>query len=306
MIDFVRRQSERATAAMQSIETRARKFSLVDLIWSTLQAYADDQCSTIAAALVYYALLSIFPLALFVITMTSAFVSSENVVRNVTAFFSSGMPFSAQLLERSVQEVARARGALTILAAGGFLWSALSIFDMIQRGINRAFRVPRSRPKWRQSIISIAMVAGVGILFAVSFTITTYVRLSAPARFLARGNSGLDIVSHISTLVISVIIFALLYRYIPYDDTLRWRDVWLGAVFAAIAWEIAKVLFAWYLTDYATLNLVYGPLGAVIALMLWSYLTASILLFGAEIVAVRSGAHKRARQGNEWWAITAQ
>jgi membrane protein len=90
-----------------------------------------------------------------------------------------------------------------------------------------------------------------------------------------------------------------LYRYIPYDPTIRWKDVALPALAAAALWEGAKLVFAWYISNLATLNLVYGSLGTIIALMLWGYISAVILLGGAELAAVMSGARSRAQLGGE-------
>jgi membrane protein len=150
------------------------------------------------------------------------------------------------------------------------------------------------------------MVAGVSLLFILSFALTTWLRVAFHFRLMMRASPAVDVIADIAGFFISVIVFGLLYQYIPFDENVKWRNVLFGAVVAAVLWEIAKMVFAWYITSYAVLNLVYGPLGAVIAIMLWGYITAAILLFGAELTAIKAGAHQRARRGDEWWAISAR
>lgn len=306
MNNFVQKQTERVAAVAQNIETRARKISTIDLLFQTFKAYSDDNCSMIAAALSYYGLLSIFPLMLFLIAVSSTFIPPDRVTRAVVGFFASNIPVSARTLEIAMTQVIQARGVVTIVSAASFLWSAMGVFDMLQRGINRAFRVQHPRPRWRQTLVSIMMVAGVSLLFILSFALTTWLRVAFHFRWMPRAAPVVDVITDVAGFSISVAVFGLLYQYIPFDENVKWRDILLGAVIAAALWEIAKMAFAWYITSYAVLNLIYGPLGAVIALMLWGYVTAAILLFGAELTAIKAGAHQRTRRGDEWWAIAAR
>jgi membrane protein len=82
--------------------------------------------------------------------------------------------------------------------------------------------------------------------------------------------------------IISFGIFLLIYRFVPKRQT-HLRHIWLGAAIAAILFEASKILFVWYLGQFATYTLVYGPLASAIALLLWIYISSLILIFGAEI-----------------------
>lgn len=99
-------------------------------------------------------------------------------------------------------------------------------------------------------------------------------------------------------LAFSFVIFALVYRFVP-NDRISWRDVWPGALLAAFLFEVAKNAFAWYLANFANYSLVCGSLGAVIAFLFWSYLSALILLLGAELASEYSrllGLHREPRR----------
>ncbi len=297
--------SERVHHLAQTIETHTHTIPLLGVLTRATRAFTEDRCSMVAAALSYYAILSVFPLMLFLMTVASLFMPPDRVARTVAGFFSANLPFSSTVLQTNLQEAAKLRGTLTIAAALGFLWTAAGVFDLLQLGLNRAFRVTRHRPMWRQRIVSVGMVTGVSLLFGVSLGTTTLVRLGVRSHLIQRHDLWVDAILTGGTLLLSVIVFGLLYRFGPYDRIVRWRNVWLGAFVASILWEIAKLVFALYLTDYAALDSVYGSVGAIISIMLWSYITALIFLFGAEIAAVQSGARAREKTGDEWWALTA-
>ncbi len=293
--------SQRILNLVQSAEARALSTRGLGGLVQAAKAFSEDQCSHLAAALSYYGLLSIFPLLLFILAAASPFLQSESAIRAVTGFVAGFLPSGALLVRNNLQEVARLRGAITLAAAVGFLWSASGVFNLLQVGLNRAFRVARRRPMWREKLVSLAMVVGVGILFGLSFLITNTMRVVTHYRMLQRQNSMAEPATVLVAIILSIAVFGILYRYVPYDPTIRWRDIAVGAVVAAILWEMAKLGFAWYITNLSPLNLVYGSVGAVIALMLWGYVTWMILLFCAEFAAVGM----RARRGSAA-ASTAQ
>ncbi len=302
---FFGEQSERVLGVANAAAERFRHIPGASVVEETFRSYSADRASLLAAALSYYTLLSLFPLMLFILAIVSPFLQSDSAIRAVSGFVGSYLPVGAAVLRNNLEQVARLRGPLTIVGAGSFLWSASGVFDLIQLGLNRAFRVQHPRPLWRQRLVSVVMVISVSVLFGLSFLLTTLLRLAIHYGFLPRQNAIVDYVPPIGAVILGFIVFGMLYRYIPYVPGIQWRHVALGAFLASLAWEGAKLGFAWYLTNYALLNLVYGSVGAIIAVMLWGYITAVILLLGAEFVAVLAGARKNPETGREWWAQIA-
>jgi membrane protein len=94
--------------------------------------------------------------------------------------------------------------------------------------------------------------------------------------------------------MISVVTFIVLYRTIP-RNRVTWREVWLGGLCAGLVWEAARRIYAWYLASFARYSLIYGSVGAIIGFLLWSYLSATILLLGAEFTAQYSHWRKAGR-----------
>lgn len=284
---------------------RASAMRVIGNLVAAANAFTQDRCSLTAAALSYYTLLAIFPLLLFLVALASFFVQSENATRAVIGFFNEFLPQSSSIIRNNLPEVSRARGEVTVIAFAGLAWTASGVFNAVQLSLNRVFRTQRARPLWRERLVSMAMVVGVGILFAASFAITTALRLTLHLRAL-RGGILVEGASTLAAILLAAIVFAVMYRLVPYDSSIRWRQVIIPALLAATAWELAKIGFVWYLTNFSQLSLVYGSIGAVIALMLWSYLTWTIILYCAEVAAVRMGVHQREVTGKEWWAVVAR
>ena len=305
MSDFIGRHSQRVLALARGVEARANSVPPISVFVQAVRAFGEDRCSLLAAALSYYALLSLFPLALFILAVASQFVETETATRAVTRFIAAYLPSGAVMVRSTLEQVTRLRGALTLVSAAGLLWSGSNVFDTIQLGINRAFRVPNQRPLWRERIVSLGMVMGAGILFALSFVMTTALRLALHYRLIHRDTLLFDVLPIAGSLLLGTGIFGMLYRHLPFHSNIRWRDVWPSALSASVLWEIAKLIFAWYITNLALLNMVYGSLGTIIAVMLWGYISAAILLIGAEIAAVQTGARQRDKTSKEWWAVVS-
>ncbi|MBI5649611.1 MAG: YihY/virulence factor BrkB family protein [Chloroflexi bacterium] len=282
--------AQRIVGAVSATQTRVEAIPVLGILARAARAYSHDRCGTLAASLAYYALLALFPFMLFILALASPFLESDAAIRAVAGFVVAYVPTGAAMIRTALQEVVKARGAVSLIAALGFIWSASGVFDLIQLGINRAFCVERHRSLVRQRVVSFAMIVIAGALFALSFLSTTAIRVGIHYRVLPRRDLAIDIVPVLFATAIAFFVFAALYRFLPYGILVRWRDVWLGAFVAAGLWEIAKLGFAWYVTNFALLNLVYGSLGAMIALMIWGYVTAAIMLFGAQIVATQAGA----------------
>lgn len=268
------------------LDARARRFATLDLTLDTWQAYSQHEMTMLAAALAYYLLLALFPLLLLLIAIATPFLSSEQVIRETIRFASSYAPTGAAELRRVLEQVINARGPVTLVAALGLLWSSSGVFDLVQKGLNRAWHVSQPRPLWRQRLVSIVTVVAVGLLFGLSFFTSAFVRSGFRFR-VEIGGASIELLGLLLTLPLNFLLFSTIYKFFPYRH-LTYDQVWGGALLASILWELAKIVFVVYLLNFARLNLVYGSVGAVIALLLWGYITATILLFCAEMSAVHS------------------
>jgi membrane protein len=162
---------------------------------------------------------------------------------------------------------------------------------MLSRHINRAWPDAEPRGLLERRLVALGMVGSLVLLLILSLGASTAVSVVSRTHLpLAQDTSIFDTAvwtwsSNLIPLLVTVLLFAALYRWVP-DAAVPWRAALLSGLVAGLAWELAGDAFAWYVSSgMASYNLVYGSLGAVVALMFWIYLGGWIILFGAHLSA---------------------
>jgi membrane protein len=234
-----------------------------------------DNAGDMAAGIAYYAFLAVFPLLLGVIALLGLFLPSETVRTQIFDFFQGYFPGSAELIERNIDSIIASRGAIGIISIILLLWTGSAIFGALGRVINKAWNVQKYRPFYIRKPGELAMALSIGLLFLLSMAAAAFSSVVPALDSLAM------IASRIAAFVLLFITVALLYKFMPNTKT-SWRCIWLGAILAAVLFEIARTAFAFFLSNFATYDIVYGSLEAVIVLLVWIYLSAFILIIGAE------------------------
>ena len=260
-----------------------------------------DQIGDMAASVAYYALFSLFPLLFAVAAMLSLFLEPARVEEEILAVTAQYLPGAEGLIRENVKDILRAGGALGVIAVVGLVWSASGVFGSIARVLDRAWGVGETRAFHIIRFRSILMVLGVAALFLLSLTSTVLLQRAAGLHidpfgagdFLASSARG---VLRGSSLAGSLALPLLLYRFAP-SERIPWRDLIPGALLSGLLFEAAKVAFITYLHRFADFDRVYGSLSLVIVLLLWTYISALILIIGAEFGAAlgrwRRGAPRR-------------
>ena len=172
------------------------------------------------------------------------------------------------------------------------------MFGAISRAVNRAWDIHEDRPFYIDKVRNLLMSCGVGMLFLMSVSATAFLqilgRIDLPGLgrldFLEHG--GINLLTRPLPFIFTLCIFLMVYRYVPNTQT-HWRYIWPGALVAAIAFEVGKSLFVFYLENFADYAKVYGSLGSVVAFLAWTYISALILIAGAEL----SSEYGRMSQG---------
>ena len=262
----------------------------VGLVYRTVREMGADDATHMAAGVAYYFILSLFPLTIALISLLSMVLESEIVEQEVFRFFQTYLPGSDELLATNVEAVGNIRGFLGVVSFLGLFWSASLLFGAVSRAVNRAWDVHDDRPFYIDKLRHIIMTLAVAPLFLLS--------VSATAALQVLGSIDLPLVGHLALLehnginlltrplpfVFSLTIFLLIYKFTPNTKT-HWRYVWAGALLAAVLFEVAKSAFILYLENFADYQKVYGSLGSVIALLAWAYISAFILILGAEFAS---------------------
>lgn len=179
--------------------------------------------------------------------------------------------------------------------------SASSLFGSLRSSLNVAYHQRSPRGVFHGKLIDLAMVPMMGLFFALSVILTAVIegirKLSGSWVVIDRssflnhlvGESGViwTLLSYSVPFLLTVIGFVLLYWFIPHPR-LPLKRVWHGALIASILFEVCKVSFVFYLDTFSRYDVVFGSLGAVAAFLVWVYLSAMILLFGAELISTVS------------------
>ncbi|AOC90251.1 YihY family inner membrane protein [Bacillus amyloliquefaciens] len=252
-----------------------------------------------SAELAYFFLLSLFPLIIFILTLTAYLpISAEDVLGAVDQY----APDSAMSMVKSITEqtLNKRSGGLLSFGIIAVIWSASNGMNAIVRAFNHAYEVEENR-----SFIIIRLTS---IFLTIAMVVTILIALLLPvfgreigllaADFIGAPGLFLKVWSvvrwGISPLIL-LIVFTALYIFAP-NKRLSLRFVLPGAVFAAAGWIIVSMLFSFYVGTFANYSATYGSIGGIIVLMIWFYLTGTLLILGGEINAL---LHKRKKLPDE-------
>ena len=267
----------------------------------TYKGFAEHQGNLSAAAIAYYTLFSIFPLALGLVSLGSLVLDSAEAQEAVLELVAAYSPAMVDLVEQTIQQVIQARGAFGLIAALGFLWSSVGVFGALNRAINTAWEVERPRSAWKERALALGMVLSVVLLFFLSVFSTALfeIRGRLPGILLGEATASAGLPSRLAAAIVpyifTALLFWVLYRVLPHAQV-AWSDVLPAALLASLVWEVAKHGFAFYVAEFALYSLVYGSLAAVVVFLVWSYLSGMIILLGAEF-SVQYARRRRPERG---------
>ena len=288
----------RLRARIRWLRVRLVRVPGMELAWRTWRELGDDHAIDLAAAIAYYSVLSLFPLAIGLVSLFSLVLESEAVEREVHNFFNTYLPGSHGILTANVEAVHNIRGVLGIFSIVGLMWSSTLLFGAVTRAVNRAWDIDHDRPFYIEKPRHILMAMSVAPLFIISLVLTTGLQVLGSENIPVLGrlafleHNGINALVRPVPFVFSLIIFLLIYKFTPMVRT-YWRFVWPGAILAALLFEAAKSFFVFYLENYAAFERIYGTLTSVIVLLAWTYLSGFIVVIGAEV----SSEYYRIRMG---------
>ena len=261
-----------------------------DILIRTYRSISEDRVLALAAGVTYYVLLALFP-GIAALVSIYGLVANPGDIGEMLASLAGAIP-------RDVIEIIR--GQLTFLAAqdekalglaffGGLLaslWSSNAAIKALFDALNVVYGEKEKRNFFRLTVLSLTFTAGL-ILFMVLALIGIVV-IPAVLDFLHLGAMGellINILRWPAMLAVVVLGLAVIYRYGPCRADARWRWITWGSIAAALLWFIVSMLFSWYASNFGNYNKTYGSLGAVIAFMMWSWLSTTIVLMGGELNA---------------------
>jgi membrane protein len=275
-------QIKRLKIRLHRAKDRLLKIPVVQLIYHTAEKLSDIDATHRAAAVAYYAFLSIFPLLLGLIAIFGFFLPSANLQDTLLKFVGDNIPGATNILKENIPSIIELRGVMSALGIVVFFWGASSMFSAISLAINRAWDISRYRRHFFiRKASELGMVFGIGILFLLSLGTSAIISILPGLFGLPADLLILDVGSRLVAFLLILAVFLLLYKFIPNTRT-YWRDIWPGALLAAVLFEIARTLFVFYINNFANYQLIYGSIASIIVLLVWIYYSAFIMILGAE------------------------
>ena len=269
--------------------------SLIELIYRVFRNFSRDDGSHMAAGVAYYAIFSLFPLALGTISVAGIFVSADDVRDSVIRFLEDQVGVGSEaLVSSNIEALLDARGAVGIAAFVTLFWSSRAVFGAVHRVMNRAWKVTEPPHFLTYQLAQVATAFGVAVIFMASATIGPAGRaLASRTEYLFGLQMPWATLFTVLPLMLSALVFLMIYLVVP-DAKVRWRDAIPAAVLATVLFEVAKGGFAYYLSNLSSLDLVYGSVTTIVVLMIFLYLVAMVLVLGAEL---SSEYNKSSRSG---------
>jgi membrane protein len=268
----------------------------------TLHQFHENDLFTSAAAMSYFGLMALFPALLLMLAISNKLAAGSQLLSHAVDVY----PGSGKFLRDTI-------GAFPDLGVGAIItcviivfWAGSWVFAVVERALNRIWGAV-SRTFLHGRALTIGMVGVVGVLLAFSVMTTSVLiglqemtgRLS-PRQIerypllISVGSAFWQVLFATGSYLITVALMVLIYRFMP-RAAVTLRDTLPGAFLAGALWELAKYIFARSL-NYFHYDQIYGSVGAVVAVLTWSYVSSLIMLFGAQLTAVFHREHPTATE----------
>lgn len=264
-----------------------------DFVKRVAANYSRDNGSLVAAAVSFYAFLSLIPLILLGASIGAFLLGSVEqaqsaVMRIVAQYYPVALRQDDGILISIIAQVVEGRAAATGISSVMLLVSGLTLMSALCRGINVAWGVKERRGFLRQKLADLFLLVSTAILLGLSLGITAFIELVRGLDIELFGLSIPDFPLIWRTLIylvplgITTAAFTLVYKVAP-KVHVPTHVALLGGVFCGVMWELTKVAFGYYVAHVASVNSVYGSLGSVIILLIWINLSAVVTVLGAEV-----------------------
>lgn len=264
------------------------------VFWRATIRFFREGRATVAAAIAYYSLFSLFPLGLVVLSALAYINPDLATSQPVLSLVQTYVPGAQDLVKTNLERLVRVRSGMGFFGALSLVWAASSVFAAIGNAMEDMLGRRRGRSPLRLRLVGLLMVVITALLAVASLLVTTL--LAAVKKDLVAAERlppwlagfGLEVLEWITAGVVPAVVFGsvlLMYRYVP-PLSPPFRDLWPGALAATVGLGVARGIFVNYVTGIRQYDLIYGSMGAVIVSMLWFFVSAAILLWGAEAGAV--------------------
>ena len=268
---------------------------IAELLAQAVAKSLKDNIPRLAAALAYYSIISLAPLLLIALVVAGLTLGEQTGQRQIAEQMqgvtgNTGGPIIQALINQANQPVVGV--VATVLGAVVLFFGAGGVFVELRDSLNMIWEVKSNhvgiiQSMVRERFLSLVMVLGMCFLLVGSVVVHAgMARLGNYLGIVALGVIPMEIIATILPLLVSALLFALMFKQIP-DAQVRWKEVWLGATITAVLFTIGKSVIGLYL-QWSGVDSLFGAAGSLVVFLIWIYYSAQVFLFGAEFTYVCS------------------
>lgn len=260
------------------------------IIVQTVKSFGESRGSRAAAAMAYYALFSLFPLLVVLIAASSLLLDEQQAMQRIEQTVLEILPASRDLIQENIDNVMSLRSTVGLIGLVGLFWSASGVFSVLVSSINLAWRQTERRGFVQQRLLALAIIIIMVIALLVLPILTSVLNALPNLTMQLFQGTIIEtpvwfIFSNLIPFLFTFLAVAALYLWVP-KARVRWKEAIWGGLFAALGLILVNRGFTFYVTSgLSRYQLIYGSLGAVVALMTWIYLSSLILILGAHLCA---------------------
>src|SRR5262245_2097451 len=266
--------------------------------WRGLVELVNSNDLTHAASIAYYALLSLFPFLLLIISLLGSITASEDQRLAVLTFVFRYFPTRLDFVASQLDAFRQTRIQVGVAGSLALIWSSLGVFGAITSAVNEAWGVEKQRSFLKHRMVSFLMLVAAGLVMIVGLLLVTTIQVAEASWFgvmLLRFQWLRAVQTWMFRYLATIILIfgvGLVFYFIPNAKT-RFRDVWVGAALTGVLWRLAFGGFAWYIARNKSMTMIHGSIAAVVVFLLWVYVSSIILMYGVEFTAAYARLRRR-------------
>jgi membrane protein len=266
-------------------------------IWRGFTGTYQSDDLTFAASIAYYSLLSLFPFFLLAFSILASVTSNPAERQTILDFVYRYFPTQFDFVTKQLQALQGAEFRLGVAGSVLIVWAAMGVFGAITSAVNHAWGVEKQPSYLKHKLISFVMLVTASMLLLGGLLLISAMNIAEASWFasvLARSPNLMflqAVALKWASTILFIIIVGLIFYYVP-NAKVRFRDVWVGAIVTGLLWRLALAGFSQYVRDQSRFS-VHGSIAAVVVFLLWVYVSAVILLYGAEVTAAYARLRRR-------------
>jgi membrane protein len=266
-------------------------------MWRGVTGIYNGNDLTFASSIAYYSLLSLFPFFLLVLSILASVTDDDAQRAAVLNFVLRYFPQRFEFVNAQLRTMQASGIQLGLIGSVLMVWAAMGVFGAITSAVNHAWGVEKQPSYLKHKLVSFLMLVTASLLLLAGLLLVSAIDVAQATWFaviIARVPELLILqgwlIKSASTLIF-ILIVGLVFYFVP-NASVRFKDVWVGAVLTGLLWRLALAAFSSYVRDVNRFS-VHGSIAAVVVFLLWVYIAAVILLYGVQVTAAYARLRRR-------------